>query len=147
MCFLCGLQRNFFCLTTLIHRVKFLMAEQIFAAMSLSLSWHRLFKVSLQVFHITFNNQHPGGHQFSASSKPTLKGRNTLLNSHSLENKHSVLLWLCPQSDSRKSASLSLLVMTLSPISQPEEVTPCLKFTCLTKLSHLFSAVTKILSF
>lgn len=48
------------------------MAEQIFAAMSFGLSWHRLLKVSFQVFLLLIFlliNQHFGGHQFSTSSK------------------------------------------------------------------------------
>uniref|UniRef100_A0A8C5T1W4 Uncharacterized protein n=1 Tax=Malurus cyaneus samueli TaxID=2593467 RepID=A0A8C5T1W4_9PASS len=46
-----------------------LMAEQIFAAMAVGLSWNRLLKVSLQVFHIAFIKQRFCGHQFSASNK------------------------------------------------------------------------------
>lgn len=115
----------------------FSMVEQIFAAMSFGLSWRRLLKVSLRIFHIAFINQHSGGHQFSTSSKlkqefqrkPAVKGRNTLLRFQSLENKHSVSLWICAQSDSGKFISLSLLVVTLSHISQAQEAIPFLKFT------------------
>jgi len=142
----------------LLPKVKFLMfrmAEQIFAAMSFGLSWHCFLKLPSQIFHITFVNPHSGGHRFSTSSehkeesqgKPTLKGRTSLLSSHSLENKHSVSLCICPQSDSRKFALLSLLVLTLAHISQALEVIPFPKFTCLIPLCHIFSAITKILSF